>query len=85
MARIDETSTQDHVYCTIGELVTYGWPDPEEWGLLGSTDWSRDERVRFAREKGDDIWQLERETDDAQWYTALDKPFDDEDIPADLD
>lgn len=77
---IEKTSTQSEIYTTIEDIEDY-WGHPhDDWGILGHTDVSGDEIVRFVRARQESEWQLERK-DGGIWFVALNERFELHDIP----
>lgn len=73
---------QDSIETTIGELADAWNVAPDEWGLLGAADWSRDETVWLVPVDGQPgHWKLERcDKEKGVRYTALDQRLSDEDV-----
>lgn len=81
MTTITENSTGEQIVSTtIGELAAFWKTDPDEWGMLDPIAWRQDDPIRF-REQSDGTWHMERQHDDGYWRVAVEQAFTLEELP----
>lgn len=65
---------------TFRELINHWGHWPEEWGLMGSQDWSDEEEIRFQESENGE-WTAWRQAEDGEWYVCLDQSFTADELP----
>lgn len=81
MAILSQRNGDRCITTTIGELTDRaGWNHPDDWGMLGSTEWQWSDEIRFT-ENRDGIWFGERQADDREWYLCFEEGFGFDNLP----
>lgn len=84
MATLSTHNGNRSILTTFGEVMDRGgWHHPDDWGMLESQEWDREDVIRFV--EMEDGWRAQRQADDGEWYVFLDGPQDIEGIePEDI-